>query len=458
MLSKVIKLVLGPALFLIIYLWPIEGLSLQGKAVLASTLWVAAWWVTEAVPLVVTSLLPIIIFPLSGALSISDTTGSYGNPFIYLFLGGFIIGLAIEKWNLHIRIAFGIIRAIGTNERTLLLGLMLATAFLSMWISNTATAIMMLPVAMSVVNHFKGKQPFARNIMLGVAYAASIGGMTTLIGTPPNIILAGVAKESLGVDISFIKWMMFGLPLAAILLLITWWWLSRGIGAHEKHTGFKTESLGALTVPEKRTLAIVALTAFLWITRSFLWNKWLPALDDTIIAIMGAVLMLTVPADKGKKAIMDWETASKVPWSVLILFGAGLAIAKGFSSTDLTEWLGVHFEQLNFMPAIIITLLILASINFLTEITSNTATASILLPILITLAASLHLDTMPLLAGAAISASCAFMLPVATPPNAIVFSSGKVTIQEMMRTGVFMNLTSILLIYVFIEFFWGVVF
>ena len=455
---KPLKLILGPFLFVWILSMPIEGLSDQGRAVLACTSWIALWWITEAVPLELTSLLPIIIFPLSGALSVSETTTSYGNPFIYLFLGGFIIGLAIERWGIHKRIAFSILHFVGTNEKMLLLGLMMATAFLSMWISNTATAIMMLPIGMSVISHFKGEQPFSRSVMLGIAYASSIGGMATLIGTPPNIILAGVAKDSLGIEISFLKWMLFGVPLAVVLLSICWLWLTRNFKNSQEKSQFETETLGEFSVAGKRTVMVVGLSAFLWITRSFIWNRWIPGMDDTVIAILGAVLMLIIPSGKKDETLITWKTAEKIPWSVLILFGAGLAIAKGFSTTDLTEWMGVHFARLSFMPAALIVLLILASINFLTEITSNTATASILLPILITLGVSLHLESMPLLAGAAISASCAFMLPVATPPNAIVFSSGQVTIKEMMRIGVLMNISSILVTYLFVEFVWHWIF
>lgn len=456
---KTITFILGPLLFLVIQNISIENLSDPGKAVLACTAWIALWWMTETVNLVVTSLLPVIIFPLSGALTIEQTTSSYGNPFIFLFLGGFIIGLAIEKWKLHKRIAYRIIEVVGVNEKKVLLGIMIATAFLSMWISNTATAIMMLPIGMSVVKHFESKQPFSKNIMLGIAYAASIGGMATLIGTPPNIILAGVAKGSLGIEISFLKWMLFGIPFATVLLLIVWYLLSRYKTVGKELTfHFRHEPIGKMSKAEKRVLLIVAVTAFFWITRSFLWNLWIPQLDDTIIAITGAVLMLIIPSGKGKKPVLEWKNTRKVPWGVLILFGAGLAIAKGFSSTDLTQWLGNQFVHLDFLPAALLVILIFLSINFLTEISSNTATASILLPILITLAASLNLDTMPLLAGAAISASCAFMLPVATPPNAIIFSSKKVTIREMMQAGVLLNLISVVLIYLFTTYIWELIF
>lgn len=456
---KKLNFAIGPILFLIVSYLPIAGLSDQGQSVLACTVWVAFWWITEAVELPVASILPMLIFPLSGALTIEQTTSSYGNPYIYLFMGGFILGLSIEKWNLHKRIAYNIINKVGTSEKKVLLGFMIATAFLSMWISNTATAIMMLPIGVSVASHFENSKIFSKNLMLGIAYAASIGGLATLIGTPPNIIFAGVVKESLGVEISFFDWMLFATPLSAVLLIGTWWYLSRyKISADAKKGSYQPLKLEKISIQEKRVAAIFIITAFLWITRSFIWNKMIPGMDDTVIAILGALLMFTIPAGEGKGTLMDWKTARKLPWDVLLIFGAGLAIAKGFSQTDLTTWLATHFSDLSFLPIALVVVIIIASINFLTEITSNTATASMVLPLLITLSASLAIETMPLLAGAAIASSCAFMLPVATPPNAIVFSSGHVSIKDMMRAGFALNIFSIFLIYLFIQLVWPIVF
>lgn len=446
-----INFFIGPALFLVLTLLEFDGLSAEGKAVMACTIWIAYWWITEAVELPVTSILPIVIFPLSGALPLADTTTSYGNPFIFLFLGGFVVGLAIEKWNLHKRIAYKIIEKIGTSERKVLLGFMMATAFLSMWISNTATSIMMLPIGVSVATQFAGKDQFGKNLMLGIAYSASIGGMATLIGTPPNIILAGVVKESMNFEISFVDWMLFATPFSAVLLILCWLYLSRNLSKGSRNQfAFHPEPLGKISLPEKRVLIIFTLIAFLWITRTFIWNKFLPQLDDTIIAITGALLMFMIPSGERKGNLMDWKTAKHLPWDVLLIFGAGLAIAKGFSQTDLTTWLAKQFAQINLLPALIL-LIIIAAINFLTEITSNTATASIMLPLLFSLSISMHIDSLSLLIGAALAASCAFMLPVATPPNAIVFSSGKIKIQDMIRTGIMLNIVSILLIFTFVQ-------
>ena len=457
--SKKINFFLGPILFLILILIPIPDLSDAGQAVLACTAWVAFWWITEAVELPVASILPIVIFPLSGALTVEQTSISYGNPYIYLFLGGFIIGLTIEKWNLHKRIAYNIIRTVGSGEKRVILGFMIATGFLSMWISNTATAIMMLPIGVSVASHFGDRQPFSRNLLLGIGYAASIGGMATLIGTPPNIILAGIVKESMGIEISFLDWMLFATPFSIVLLLLSWFLLTRyKANAKAENIDEQLRDLGKMTTQEKRVLLVFSLVALMWISRSFLLNRIIPTLDDTIIAVLGAVVMFIIPAGNGKGNLMDWKSARNLPWDILLIFGAGLAIAKGFSNTDLTFWLAGHFSQLNFLPTAALFLIVIASINFLTEITSNTATASMVLPLLITLGISLKMDTLPLLAGSALAASCAFMLPVATPPNAIVFSSGKIKIRDMIMAGFKLNIISIILIFLFTQTVWRLIF
>jgi len=451
-------LLAGPLSFLIIKYIHIEGLSPEGQAVLACTCWVAIWWISEAAELPVTSILPLVILPLAGGLTIDQTATSYANPLIFLFMGGFIIGLAIEKWGLHQRIAYKIIDFVGKGEKRMILGFMLATGFLSMWLSNTATTIMMLPIGLSVINHMGERQPFSRSLMLGIAYAASIGGMATLIGTPPNLILAGVVREAFQIEISFMQWMIFALPLSVILLFATWFYLTRyKVTVNDHAEDVALLELGKMSLQEKRVLAIFSLVAFFWITRSFIWDAFIPGLDDTIIAIIGALLMFLVPAGEGKGMLMNWNSAKKLPWDVLLIFGAGLAIAKGFSQTDLASWLAMQFMAANFLPAMLISLLVIAGINFLTEVTSNTATASMILPLLITLTAALGIPPIPLLAGAAIAASCAFMLPVATPPNAIVFSSGKIRIGEMARIGLWLNLTSIFFIFLFIYYWWPVV-
>lgn len=453
--SKTIHFIIGSLLFLIILLIPFAELSNEGQAVLACTVWVAYWWITEALELAVTSLLPIVIFPLSGALSIEKITGSYGHPFIYLFMGGFILGLAIQKWDLHKRIAFGIIRIMGSSQKRVILGFLLATAFLSMWLSNTATAIMLLPIGVSVISHFKNVQPFSKNVMLAIAYGASIGGMATLIGSPPNIIFAGIVKNTLGIEITFFNWMLFALPLTCLLLLITWFYLTYyKVEKTQEETELSIEKLPPMTKPEKRVLIIFVAVAFMWFTRTFIFVKFLPQLDDTIIAILGSILLFLTPAGTGKnERLMSWSVAREMPWGVLLIFGAGLAIAAGFASTDLTTWIGNQLSGAAVLPAFLFIFLVIASMNFLTEITSNTATASMMLPILIALGAVMEINIIGLLVGATLVCSCAFMLPVATPPNAIVFSSGKVSLREMMRTGVFLNIASIIVVYIFVMLF-----
>lgn len=454
-----LNFIAGPIIFAFILVLPLEGLSFQGKAVLASTSWIAYWWISEPVEIPVTSILPIILFPLSGALSVEQATTSYGNPYIYLFMGGFILGLAIEKWDLHKRIAYRIIQIVGTGEKKVLLGFMIATAFLSMWISNSATTIMMLPIGTSVATQFGSNKRFSKNLMLGIAYAASIGGMATLIGTPPNVIFAGVIKSTMGIEISFLDWMLYATPFSIILLLITWLYLSRhNTITSPEQPAYTPERLRKITIAEKRVALVFGITAILWICRSFLINPFFPIVNDTLIAIFGALLLFILPSGKKNENLMDWNTAKKLPWDVLLIFGAGLVIAKGFSQTDLTEWLAGHFGNLSFLSVSILALIIIAGINFLTEITSNTATASIMIPLLYSLSLSLNMPTLPLLASATLSASCAYMLPVSTPPNAIVFSSGKIKIQEMIRTGFVLNIISITLIFLFMQFVWGLIF
>lgn len=459
--NKKIPLLLGPIIFLIIMLLEIDGLSFEGKSVLAVTSWVAIWWVGEATSLAITSLLPILLFPLVGGLAMKDTTAAYGHPFIFLFMGGLMMGLAIEKCGLHKRIAFSIVKAIGSSEKKIIVGFMVATAFISMWISNTATAVMMYPIGMSIIHEFNAKGKFSKNLMLGIAYAASIGGMATLIGTPPNIILAGVASDLLHVQITFMTWMMFALPFSIILLAITAFYLTRyKIDPNQRTISLDEttiDDLDKISKPEIRVLIIFCLVAFFWVSRSFIWDALIPGIDDTSIAIAGATLMFLVSSGNGTGQLLDWSTAKQLPWDVLLIFGAGLAIAAGFSQTDLSQWLGNQFLLLKSVPGWLVLLIVITGINFLTEITSNTATASMVLPIMVTLGASLGFPPIQLMIGAAVASSCAYMMPVSTPPNAIVFASGEVTIKQMVTTGFVLNWISIFLIFLFVSFWWPIV-
>lgn len=467
--KKTIGLILGPLSFILIkmFVHP-EGLNQEANAVLASTSWIAIWWITEAISISATALLPIVLFPLSGALSLNETTASYGHKYVFLFLGGFILAIAIEKWNLHKRIALNIIKLVGTNMNRIILGFMMATALLSMWISNTATAVMILPVALAIVYQLKDNpntledenRKFGKALMLAIAYSASIGGMATLIGTPPNLVLAGVVEKTYNTEITFAQWFMFGFPVSIVLLIVSWIYLTKFAFKFEQ-TSFpggaeeinkQLSKLGALSKEEKLVLTVFVLTAIAWITRSFLLVKFLPKIDDTIIAVAASLALFLIPAqEKGKKLII-WQDAVKLPWGILLLFGGGMALALGFDQTGLAAWIGGQLTLLEGISVFLLVLILIAAVNFLTEITSNLATTAMLLPVLIPLAISMDIHPYILLVSATLAASCAFMLPVATPPNAIVFGSGYLSIEDMVRKGIWMNLISIALLSIIVYF------
>lgn len=463
-LRQRLGLILGPLLFIVFWFFvELPGLSEQGGAVLACTLWIASWWVTEAIPIEATSLLPILLFSLTGGADLETITSAYGHRLIFLFLGGFVIALAIERWDLHRRIALRIIWLVGTGAPRIVLGFMLATGFLSMWISNTATALMMMPIGLAVVRQIQQSAQaegmdiphMAKALMLAIAYSASIGGMATLIGTPPNLVFATVVENLLGGEVSFARWMMFGLPFAAGLMVLGWWLLvrvgfnlsSEAIPKGRQVVYRELRQLGPMSPEEKWVLAVFIFTAVAWITRSYLLNRLFPQLDDTIIAILGAMFLFVLPApSQPGRRLMDWTQAVKLPWGVLLLFGAGLALAGAFSDSGLAEWIGQQLGGLEALPLILLVLIITALVNFLTEITSNVATASMILPVIAALASGLNIHPFGLMVPAILAASCAFMLPVATPPNAVIFSSDMVSMRDMIRMGFRLNLLSIVLI------------
>ncbi|MCA1762669.1 MAG: SLC13 family permease [Flavobacteriales bacterium] len=449
--------VLGPLAFLLtLLIEPPEGLNVEGRAVLAVTLWVAIWWVTEAIPIEATALLPVVLFPLTGGLSLTDTLTGYSHPYIFLFIGGFILAIAMEKWNVHRRIALHILSLAGSSLPMIILGFMVGTAFLSMWISNTATAAMMLPIGMALISQTKGSlnTPFGKPLMLAIAYSASIGGTATLIGTPPNLILASVIEKNYGVEISFFQWFSIGLPFSILMLTIAWLYLTRVVYKlkGQKHCDGKEEirrqlaELGPIKVEEKRVLAIFGLTGLAWMLRSYVLQPILPAINDTIIAITAALVLFVIPASAKNTALIKWDDAVKIPWGILILFGGGIALAGGFESSGLSAWLGSQLTSAAVLPLLALILVTIAAINFLTEITSNLATTALLLPVLGSLAIVADVHPFLLMAGAALAASCAFMLPVATPPNAIVFGSREITIPDMVRAGFGLNVISILIL------------
>ena len=464
--TKNIGLVSGPLSFILVILFfhP-EGLTLQANAILASTVWMAIWWITEAIPISVTALLPIILFPLTGGLELSETTASYGHKYVFLYLGGFIIAIAMQKWNLHKRIALNIISFIGTNVIKIILGFMVATAFLSMWISNTATAVMMLPIAMAIVDQLKDNPDtienenkiFGKALMLGIAYSASIGGISTLIGTPPNLILAGVVEETFGYEITFSTWFKFGFPISLILLFLCWKYLT-GIAFKFEQKSFpggikeikkQLQKIGTISYEEKLVALIFTLTAIAWVTRDIL-KLIIPVIDDTIIVMISALIIFLLPTNDKKRRLINWEEASKLPWGILLLFGGGMALASGFKESGLALWIGTQMTLLDGINLFLLLFVLIASVNFLTEITSNLATTAMLLPILYPMAMTIDVHPFILMVSAAVAASCAFMLPVATPPNAVVFGSGYLRIPDMVRVGIWMNVLSIILLSVFV--------
>lgn len=453
----------GPLIFIIMQIIGApDTLPEAAYDVLGVTIWMALWWVTEVVPIAVTALLPIVLFPLTGAVPIETTTAAYGHKYVFLYLGGFMLAVAIERWNLHRRIALTIIYFIGSNIKMIILGFMLATAFLSMWISNTATSVMMLPIGTAIISQLRDNPEtvenensiFGKALMLSIAYSASIGGIGTLIGTPPNLVFAGIVEEMYGIKISFFQWAVLGMPVSFLLLFICWKYLVNIAFKFGKSTlpGGKAEinrlktGLGKMGKQEKRVMWVFILTAFFWISRPFVLQPFIPFMDDTLIAIIAAICLFIIPAGKEKRNLLTWEEAVNIPWGIILLFGGGMALAKGFGDTGLAVWIGQQMINLQNLPLLLLVLILVAAVNFLTEVTSNLATTAMLLPILATMALALEIHPYTLMVSATLAASCAFMLPVATPPNAVVFGSGHLRIPDMMRAGLWMNLISILII------------
>jgi sodium-dependent dicarboxylate transporter 2/3/5 len=474
---QLVGLLLGPLLMLALLLSPLPGgMSEAGLRVAAVATLMAVWWLTEAIPIPATALLPVALFPVLGVMSGADITRAYGHHLIYLFLGGFLIAVTMEKWNLHHRIALHTIRLVGVTPQRIVLGFMLATAFLSMWISNTATTMMMVTIAVAVLHEIKqkmehesGEFQFGTALMLGIGYAASIGGVATLIGTPPNAIFAGVVEKTYGYSISFLDWMRFGLPLAMVMLLITWLYLTRvvfrsGIAELPGGRAFirdQLERLGPMTRQEKHVAMVFCGVAALWILRGLYQPAALHMVKDSTIAIAGALLLFLIPVNLEKREfLLDWKTAVTIPWDIIILFGGGFALAQGFQDSGLTGWLAERLTVLQDVDLIMVIMAIVLLVIFLTEVTSNTATASLLLPVMGALAAALEVHPFGAMVAAVVAASFAFMLPVATPPNAIVFSSRYVTISQMAKAGVWLNLIGVVVISGFVYFLlprvWGI--
>ncbi len=424
----------------------LSGLPASASWTVFVTLLCAIWWMTEALPLPATALLPLAIFPLVGVLTPSDVANAYGNAMILLFLGGFILSRGMESSGAHLRIALEMMHLFGGSGRRLVFGFMAASALLSMWISNTATALMLLPVALAVVRGAQNPR-LAVALLLAVAYGASIGGLGTPIGSPPNLVFLKVFEESTGTAIGFVQWMGFGLPVVVLFLPLAAVWLSRHVRGQDQVT---LPQPGAWTVAERRVLLVFGFTALGWITRTDPfggWSQWLglPGANDASVALLGAVLLFVLPNGRGER-LLDWESAVALPWGMLVLFGGGIAIAKAFTASGLSDALGAGFAGLTHLPVLLMVILVAAMVTMLTELNSNTATAVLLLPILAAAALAMDVDPLLLMLPATLSASCAFMLPVATPPNAIVFGSGHVPIQVMVREGMVLNLLGLIII------------
>ncbi|PKG82215.1 anion transporter [Colwellia sp. 75C3] len=456
-------LILGPALMLITLLVPspFEGMSPAAWHTLGLALWMATWWISEATPVSVTAFIPLIVAPIVGIAPIKVTTASYAHPLIFLFLGGFFISIAMERWNLHKRIALKAMSLVSTKPSHQIGGLMLVTAFLSMWMSNTATAVMMLPIALSIIEMVRQKQNsdnkdnFSKPMLLAIAFSASIGGLATLIGTPPNALMAAYLSDSYGIEIGFAQWMIVGVPLSAVLLVMCWVILTRvcyqvNEGEQVDTTSmFKTklQELGDMTKGEKLVLFFFALAALGWIFRPLLAKLTGLAISDTGIAMFVALMLFIVPVDSKKDIrILSWDDTKNLPWGVLLLFGGGLALAGLIKKSGLAAYIATQLEATSTFPVIGAILIVTITILFLTEVTSNTATAASFLPLLGPIAVTLTDGPLMLVIPAALAASCAFMMPVATPPNAIVFSSGKLRIADMARAGFWLNIAAIGLI------------
>jgi sodium-dependent dicarboxylate transporter 2/3/5 len=480
-----IGLILGPLAFAVCLLFPTpEGLSPEGHRVGAIALWMAIWWISEALPMAAIALLPIALFPLLQIMETGQVTMQYGHHIIYLFMGGFLIAVTMERWNLHKRVALAIIEFVGVGPSRLILGFMVASAFLSMWVSNTATAMMMVPIGIAVIRQVGGltskheddnesgkifRRNFGTALMLGIAYACSIGGVATIIGTPPNTVLVGVIETLYQQSVSFLLWMAFGVPLAIVMLFACWIYLVKfvfpmSLSELPGGTAFihcERESLGPMSKEEKWIIAIFGMVAFAWIIRGFIDHPSLKYVNDSSIAILGALCLFAIPSDfKKGQYLLDWPTAVKIPWGIIILFGGGLALAHGFSTTGLAAWLAHFLVALDGVPVLLIILAITGSTLMLTEVTSNTATSTMLMPIMASLAVAISVHPFGLMIAASIACSFAFMLPVATPPNAVVFSSGQVTIPQMAKAGFGLNIIGVVIISLFIyyllPFIWGI--
>jgi len=502
---KRIGLFAGPVLFMGFLFAPIaEDLPFEAKVVLASTVWMASWWITEAIPIYVTALLPLVLFPSLNVTEMGETSSNYADRIVFLFLGGFILAKAVEKANLHKRFALNILKSFGTNPRYIVAAFMIVTGFLSGWMSNTATTMLMLPIAAAVVSQVQDKYDrgkFGLCLMLSIAYSASIGGMSTLIGTPPNAIFASLSRSILDVEITFSQWIIIGLPISAISLVVAWLYMVnlgvnirkiKSIAEERDAIMSRLSELGKITRDEIIVAGVFGATAGAWITRGLFWQDILPMIDDSTIVMISAIVLFLIPSsssssvaknndlnitkkvqnsrnkgnpnfvqrskdededvdtesikERNSKRLMSWDSAVTIPWGVLLLIGGGLALANAYTATNLDEWMAEKLTFLGGMNYLLIILVLVAVTIFTGEIVSNTATAALLIPISASLATSLQIDPVLLMVPITIATSFGFVMPVGTPPNAIVFASGYVTIPKMARAGLPLDIISIIMV------------
>ncbi|MEM0964834.1 MAG: SLC13 family permease [Verrucomicrobiota bacterium] len=453
---------LGVAFFVLTWIFPSpEGLGDTGWKVVGVALLMAVFWLSECIPISATALIPLVLFPLLGVLSIRETAAPYANPLIFLFLGGFLIAHAIEKTGLHRRLALLLLSRCHPTPRGIVLGLLITSATISMWVSNTATALMMLPIAFSILSLFVDEEPKNRHVssraLLAVAYGCTIGGVATLIGTPPNALLAAFLEETRDYTIGFSQWMLIGIPIAAVGLVAAYFVLRSGLDRKKGTAGIEKRlqqaqrNLGPISFSEKCVSIVFAVTAVAWMTRPIV-EQWIPAISDAGIAIAAGVVFFLIPMEKGSRGfILEADAFSKIPLGILILFGGGLSLAAAMKKTDLDDWMGVQFGALSGVPEWMILVLFCGFILLLTELTSNTATTATFLPVAAALSLSLDSSESALLAGTALAASCAFMMPVGTPPNAVVYGTGQIGVREMIRSGIRLNLLFLVLIVVAVK-------
>lgn len=462
--------ILGPVFFILIFFFPIRIISEDAQAVIAIAVWMISWWITEPISISVTALIPLLMFPLIGIMDIASVSSMYGSHIVFLFFGGFVMALALEKVRLHRRIALNIIRLTGTSPDRVILGFILSTALLSMWISNTASTIVMLPIAVQVIDLLSNDEDgftakdknFALGIMLSIAFAANIGGISTIIGTPPNVILVGVMENEFQIRISFIQWMIMGVPFALFMLgilyfvIVKWIYPSHLKGMNNSAELIENEihKLGPVSKTEKMVLSVFALAILLWIIRPQI-NSFFPdlRLTDTSISMIGAMLMFCLAHDFHKgQFLLDWEDTVKLPWGILILFGGGLALASALSEAGIIDLIGNGIAGQTALSVFAITALLITVMLFMTELMSNVALVAIFVPVIAGIAVGLDQPVLNICIPVTMASSCAFMLPMATPPNAIVFASGHIKVYQMARVGFILNILSVLLLLLFTKF------